>query len=436
MKEFYCSCELACSAAQAWVVLQLADGMFDPAWRGRKKKAGWGILIALTALSRMWNVMVWESQHYNAVFIAGVLILTAGSAALYTCRLPDAFCLNILGWGGLVLGDYLAWTLISLVMDKTGGPNDILLWADPVRGIYLLVWAAALLPAGMVLNRWIAGRRRELLSCRGTWFVLMVPLLLSILCFQLLPDQVIGHWAAFLLCCILMYLVILMSMVKDEVRSERKMQEMRASMLESRYQELLEIHQEHAILTHDMKNHMRMVGELIMRGKTEEAADYLSRVLGELAEGRDANWSSHESVDLILNMKFREARKNRIRVECRCDDLSGLSLPMIEICALFSNLLDNAMEANQRCPADVERRINLLCARREKMLMISLSNPVEEGLEGLGMRLFETVKGDRMLHGFGMRSVQRVVENHRGHMRAEVKDGEFCIVIYLAAFEE
>ncbi|MCI8692456.1 MAG: sensor histidine kinase [Lachnospiraceae bacterium] len=248
--------------------------------------------------------------------------------------------------------------------------------------------------------------------------------------------QMLGQWAVFLLCCILLYLVILISMVLEEVKIERERQEVKSYMLERQYQELLEIHREHGILVHDVKNHMRMIEAMIEHGRTEEAAAYISRILGELSRGRDVIWSNHESMNLILNMKFREARKAQIRVECHCDDMSGLALSLVKICALFSNLLDNAIEANKKCPADMERRIVLICARREKMLMISLSNPAEQMRTGQRKRLLETTKEDGKLHGFGMLSVQKVIDNHHGHMRVDVKEKEFSIVIYLAAFRE
>lgn len=436
MKLFYGGCELLYSAAQVWLVLQISDGMFEANWGERRKKTGWGVLTALVALSRFCNVLAWDSQHSNGMFILGVLILTVGSTVIYTCNILNALCLNMLGWGGLILGDHLVWTLITQAVDKAVGKNDILLPDNPARGVYLLVWAAVLIPAGVVLNRWIAERRRELLNCRKICPVLVTSLLLSILCFQMLTSQVLGQWAVFLLCCILLYLVILISMVLEEVKIERERQEVKSSMLERQYQQLLEIHREHGILVHDVKNHMRMIEAMIEHGRTEVVTDYISRILGELSRGRDVIWSNHESMNLILNMKFREAQKAQIRVECHCDDMSGLELSLVEICALFSNLLDNAIEANKKCPADMERKIVLLCARREKMLMISLSNPVEQMRAGQRKWLLETTKEDGKFHGFGMLSVQKVIDNYHGHMRTDVKDKEFSIVIYLAAFRE
>lgn len=436
LKLFYCGCELLYSAAQAWLVLQISDGILESNWGKRRKETCWGILTALVALSRFWNALAWDSLQTNVIFILGVLILTAGSTVIYTCNILNALCLNMLGWGGLILCDHLVWTLISLAMDKAVGQNDTLLPDSLARGVYLLIWAAALIPAGVVLNRWIVERKRELLNCRKICPVLVISLLLSILCFQMLTSQVLGQWAIFLLCCILLYLIILISMVLEEVKIERERQEIRSSMLEHQYQELLEIHREYGILVHDVKNHMRMIGAMIEHGRTEETEAYISRILGELSKGRDVIWSTHESMNLILNMKFREAQKAQIKVECHCDDMSGLALSLVEICALFSNLLDNAIEANKKCPADIERRIVLLCARREKMLMISLSNPVERMRTGQRKRLLETTKEDGKLHGFGMLSIQKVIDNYHGHMRADVKDKEFSIVIYLAAFRE
>ncbi|HBA47318.1 MAG TPA: hypothetical protein DCZ91_05875 [Lachnospiraceae bacterium] len=116
--------------------------------------------------------------------------------------------------------------------------------------------------------------------------------------------------------------------------------------------------------------------------------------------------------------------------------MSGLALSSVEICALFSNLLDNAIEANRKCPAGMERRISLLCARREKMLMISLSNSMEKEPKSQEHRHAETAGQDRKLHGFGMRSIRKVVDSYHGNMKTDMRDNEYSTVIYLAAFKE
>ena len=459
-------CELLYAAAQAWLVLQLVNGLFRPAltvnlhasrphhhagksggllcacslthWDAHKPagEAVWhAVLIALMAALRLGNATGKGALLSNAVLIIGILILTAGSALLFLCSIPDALFVSALGMTGLALGDLTAQALIGLILDSFRLENGISapgIW----RGMYFLIWAAAMLPAGRVLRRWAAGKRLILLAYRKTLPVLLIPILFSIVCFQQFPGKVLGSWAVFLLCCALLFLALWLSMVKHGAENESQMLQLKMSMLESGYQELSEVYRERAILVHDAKNHLRAISAMLDQDKQEEAMAYISRITEEPERGNLTAWCNHEMMNLVLNTKFREARKARIQVECHCDDMSGLALTSTEICALFSNILDNAIEANRKCAAERERRIKLLCARRERMLMISLSNPVEKAAADRKCQLFETTKRDRKLHGLGMQSVKKIVDSYHGDIDAKLQGNEFSMVICLAVFGE
>lgn len=444
MNLFYPGCELLYGAAQAWLILQLADGLFQPVRTGKRKYIGQALLVALMAAAHPGNaifngpvlsdILLSDNLFSASLLIAGILIMTMGIVILYICSIPDAFCLSILGLSGLTLANMIARALLSLIPNISIRFN-IFSSAAPERGVYLLVWTAVMIPGGLALRGWLAERRLELLEYRKTWPVLMLPMLLSIICFQMFPSQLQSQWAVFLLCCILLFLALWMSMVKHGAESESKMLQMRFSMLADNYQGLMELYNERAILVHDTKNHLRAISTMLDSEKLKEAKAYISQITAQLDSGKDMVWSNHEMLNLVLNMKFRDAKKAQIQVECQCDDMSGLALSSVEICALFSNLLDNAIEANKKCPANIERRIDLLCARREKMLMISLSNSMEKRPKSQEHRHAETTKQDQKLHGFGMRSIRKVVDSYHGNIKTDIRDSEFSTVIYLAAFE-
>ncbi len=436
MKGFYYGSELLFFAVQAWFVLQLADGLFSSAWQGRRKKLGEAALIGLAAAARL-SASLWGGgpDPFLLSFIIGmavILIMTVGTAVFYLCSLADAFGLNLLGWCSLILGDYLVRTFFLLL----GNPSElksVLLPVDARGACYFLVWTVGMIPAGIGLKRWIAGRKWELLKYRKLWLILTVPMLLSILCFQGFPGQALGRWAGFLLCCFLLFLAGLLVLLKQEADLSVKIQELKSSMLERQYEQLFAAYNERMILVHDMKNHMRVIGAMLEQGKSEDASEYVARIAGKLADSNGAVWSNHEAMNLVLSTKFQEAGSAQVQVDCHCDDMSGLALSFPEVCALFSNLLDNAIEAAGKCPTG-ERWLRLQCARRERMLMVSLSNSALAGKAAPGKLSFGTTKADKELHGFGMCSIQKVLEGYGGNMRTNEKDGEFSVEIYLTAF--
>ena len=156
--------------------------------------------------------------------------------------------------------------------------------------------------------------------------------------------------------------------------------------------------------------------------------------VGVLRKGRNRDLVNHDLLNLILNRKFQEAEEAGISVWYELDDMEKLVLKSMEICALFANILDNSIEANQALTKETGRWIRVTCTRKKKMLVISCSNPVPNGKIRFVGGIPQTTKKDSGNHGLGMRSIQQVVDSSGGHMQIEVKDDIFGLKIYLEGF--
>lgn len=95
-----------------------------------------------------------------------------------------------------------------------------------------------------------------------------------------------------------------------------------------------------------------------------------------------------------------------------------------EICSLFGNLLDNAIEAVSRVEDAERKNISLLIRRRGDFLSVYEENYYEGELRW-GREVPETTKTDSRYHGFGMKSIRMIVENHGGNVSIRAEDGVF-----------
>ena len=97
-----------------------------------------------------------------------------------------------------------------------------------------------------------------------------------------------------------------------------------------------------------------------------------------------------------------------------------------DLCSLFGNAIDNAVEAAEQVPVPEERIVTLDVSSRGNILTIHVENPCaappvfEDGLP-------VTTKEDRDYHGFGMRSMRRSAETYGGVMTAGWEDGIFSL---------
>lgn len=229
----------------------------------------------------------------NVILITGILILAAGSTLLFLCSIPDAFFLSALGQAGMALGDLTAQALIGLVLDSFRLENGVSVpgvW----RGLYFLIWAVVMLSVGPPLRRWLGWNRVELSGYRKTLPVLLIPMLLSMICFQQFPVETHGHWAVFLLCCTLLFLVYWLDSVKHEAEHESEMLKLEMSLYASGCQELSRVYNELAVLVHDTKNHLRVISAMLDEDKPEEVMAYISRITEEIKRGTLITWCNHE----------------------------------------------------------------------------------------------------------------------------------------------
>ena len=105
----------------------------------------------------------------------------------------------------------------------------------------------------------------------------------------------------------------------------------------------------------------------------------------------------------------------------------------IEICSLFGNLLDNAIEAQLMVPKE-KRFISLKLRRHMNMLYIDISNPyLNEPRIKNGH--FQSTKEDGKEHGFGTRLIERIVARYQGEQLIETDNHIFRYRIMMKAFQ-
>ena len=107
-----------------------------------------------------------------------------------------------------------------------------------------------------------------------------------------------------------------------------------------------------------------------------------------------------------------------------------------DICSIFANALDNAIEACERADED-ERLIKLQIRKSGQFFNIKLSNTYTEtdGKLDLG-KLFNakeriTSKEDKNLHGYGTQNIRSAVEKNDGMIKAEAEGGMYTLSLML-----
>ncbi len=110
------------------------------------------------------------------------------------------------------------------------------------------------------------------------------------------------------------------------------------------YKMLAEQYGQSERLRHDMKNHIIALSALCWNREWEKMEDYLKNMEGiALDVGGDV--TGNKAVDALLYQKRKRAQEENIKWECDVQIPKGCCINEFDLCVLFGNILDNALEA-------------------------------------------------------------------------------------------
>lgn len=116
------------------------------------------------------------------------------------------------------------------------------------------------------------------------------------------------------------------------------------------YKMLTEQYRQSERLRHDMKNHVIALSALFQNKEWEKMGDYLKNMEGSgLEDGGDM--TGNKAVDALLYQKRKRADEKNIKWECDVQMPKDCSVNEFDLCVLFGNILDNALDAcgRMRC---------------------------------------------------------------------------------------
>ncbi len=125
--------------------------------------------------------------------------------------------------------------------------------------------------------------------------------------------------------------------------------------------------------------------------------------------------TGNETLDTILTRHSLYCQEHGIRLSCIADGSRLRFLPVGEICTLFGNALENAIEAVSRLERPEDRIISLQIREQRGMLVVLVDNNYSGELvfrDGLP----QTSKPEGADHGFGLKSIRLVAEKYGGEM--------------------
>ena len=182
------------------------------------------------------------------------------------------------------------------------------------------------------------------------------------------------------------------------------------------------------ILHHDMKNHLIAIRDFVENGNLDDAIGYMDEIEQKLGVFERRFKTGSDLVDGLLSQKASESAQDKIRfsVDLKIPSSLAKSVPDADLCTVFGNLVDNAIEATRLVEPPANRFVLVKGRERAGLFFISVSNSRKGGHLALQSGFPVTSKRDARSHGFGLRSVADVASRYGGALTLDCdKDNTF-----------
>lgn len=196
-------------------------------------------------------------------------------------------------------------------------------------------------------------------------------------------------------------------------------------IIESRYEILQQDYKKNAQNFHDLKNHMLVIYKLLDNNYIHQAEDYIKQFIN-IDNSIINGWTGNELLDYILCIKKKKAEEFNIKFIIDADYINKFGISDNVICSIFTNLIDNAIEACNKI-INKTRYINIVIRRINSFIIIKVTNSIECEPTIKNKILLSNKKGTN--HGLGFDIIVSSVRSNNGVITYNFNKKQFQVNI-------
>lgn len=345
-------------------------------------------------------ILFYEAQIWQAIF---------ASAAFFTL---------------VAVVEVLAMLLMGLQVSDT----DALMQAGSARLIYLVFSNLIQIPLLILISHFFSRKENVL---RILWLLPIIAIQIASIavCYVVqyhaadenFPDYLIGLMVVLLLMNILIvfYVEALRKNEQEKFRAEFNEQQYRLQM--EYYQQLKERQEETRALWHDIKKYTAAMQAVAAQNDSEQLRQIAQAAEDAYERVKDISAVGNPVVDALLNQYLRSAKENQIQVLLDITIPEVLAISTLLLSVVIGNTFDNAIEACRLINPE-KREIHLQLRKQNRILFYSIENPYIDAVTQLRVGKH---------HGYGLKNVERAVNQNNGNFQLEKVDGNFIVQIRL-----
>ena len=320
--------------------------------------------------------------------------------------------------------EILAMLLIGVRLPDT----DLLMQAGAARVIYVVFSNLIQIPLLILVSHFF---NREESDLRIVWLLPLISIQLASIsvCYVVqchaadkdFPDYMVFFMAVLLFVNIMIVFYVEALRKNEKEKYLAELTEQHYHLQIEYYQQLLEKQQETKALWHDIKKYTAAMQAVAAQNDSEQLRQIAQAAEDAYERVKDISAVGNPVVDALLNKYLRSAKENQIQVLLDITIPEVLAISTLLLSVVIGNTFDNAIEAC-RLIAPEKRVIHLQLRKQNRILFYSIENPYIDAVTQLRVGKH---------HGYGLKNVERAVNQNNGNFQLEKVDGNFIVQIRL-----
>lgn len=320
--------------------------------------------------------------------------------------------------------EILAMLLIGVRLPDT----DLLMQAGAVRVIYVVFSNLLQIPLLILVSHFF---NREESDLRIVWLLPLISIQLASIsvCYVVqchaadkdFPDYMVFFMAVLLFVNIMIVFYVEALRKNEKEKYLAELTEQHYHLQIEYYQQLLEKQQETKALWHDIKKYTAAMQAVAAQNDSEQLRQIAQAAADAYERVKDISAVGNPVVDALLNQYLRSAKENQVQVLLDITIPEVLAISTLLLSVVIGNTFDNAIEAC-RLIAPEKRMIHLQLRKQNRILFYSIENPYIDAVTQLRVGKH---------HGYGLKNVERAVNQNNGNFQLEKVDGNFIVQIRL-----
>lgn len=170
-------------------------------------------------------------------------------------------------------------------------------------------------------------------------------------------------------------------------------------------------------IRHDYNNQIQSIQYMLDNHQIDEARELLHSC-NDIHRTKLISFCSIPIINVVLTIKTNVARNLGIETQCILQNSDQLELNNYELCSLFSNLLDNAIEACQQS-GNSYRYIEIKGKAISQSYILRIENNCI--LQNKPNESFPKSTKHQSGHGYGLKIIQNIAESHGGNFNLTIR---------------